>query len=146
MIVRVLRASVLAAALAAAATLTSHAQQPLPADRSEFTATLAGDSIITRPISIYREPEFLKLIEIVRGADAAFTNLEMLFHDYEFYPMHESGGTWMRADPALLKDLVWAGFDMVSRANNQAGDYGVAAMHLTRKYAHEARLMTPGAG
>ncbi len=38
----------------------------------------------------------------------AFTNLEMLFHDYQPYPMHESGGTYMRAEPALLKELVWA--------------------------------------
>src|SRR5947209_12888879 len=117
---RVLRASALAPALAAAATLTSYAQPQPATDHSEFTVALAGDSIITRPISIYREPEFMRLIEIVRGADAAFTNLEMLFHDYESPPMHESGGTWMRADPALVKDLVWAGFDLVSRANNHA--------------------------
>jgi poly-gamma-glutamate capsule biosynthesis protein CapA/YwtB (metallophosphatase superfamily) len=136
----------LAAVLATAATHTSHAQPQPPADRSEFTAALAGDSIITRPISIYREPEFLKLIEIVRGADAAFTNLEMLFHDYESYPMHESGGTWMRADPALVKDLVWAGFDLVSRANNHAGDFGVGAMRLTTKYVREAGLVQAGVG
>src|SRR5712692_8121084 len=77
---------------------------------------------------------------------AAFTNLEMLFHDYESYPMHESGGTWMRADPALLKDLVWAGFDLVSRANNHAGDYGVGAMRLTTKYVREAGLVQAGVG
>src|ERR671926_89544 len=138
------RALTVAAVLATAATLTSHAQPSQ--DRSEFTAALAGDSIITRPISIYREPEFTKLIEIVRGADAAFTNLEMLFHDYESYPMHESGGTWMRAEPALLKDLVWAGFDLVSRANNHAGDYGVGAMRLTTKYVREAGLVQAGGG
>jgi poly-gamma-glutamate synthesis protein (capsule biosynthesis protein) len=142
---RVFRASALAAAVAAA-TLTSYAQPQPPTDRSEFTAALAGDSIITRSISIYREPEFTKLIEIVRGADAAFTNLEMLFHDYESYPMHESGGTWMRADPALVKDLVWAGFDLVSRANNHAGDYGVGGMRLTTKYVREAGLVQAGVG
>jgi len=107
---------------------------------------LAGDSIITRPLSIYNEPEFLKLVEIVRGADAAFTNLEMLFHDYESYPMNESGGTWMRADPSLVKDLVWAGFDMVSRANNHAGDYGVGGMRLTTRYVREAGLVQAGVG
>ena len=49
----------------------------------------------------------------------------MLFHDYEPYAMSSSGGTYMRAEPALVKELVWAGFDMVARANNHAGDYGV---------------------
>ena len=65
-----------------------------------FTMALTGDSIITRKLSVYDEPEFLNMIELIRGADVGFTNLEILFHDYEPYPMAESGGTWMRADPA----------------------------------------------
>jgi hypothetical protein len=85
-----------------------------------FSMALTGDSIITRKLSVFEEPEFLKMIELIRGADMAFTNLEMLFHDYEPFPMHESGGTYMRAEPALVNELVWAGFDMVSRANNPA--------------------------
>jgi poly-gamma-glutamate synthesis protein (capsule biosynthesis protein) len=144
---RLLRTVTLAASLAMAATLAVRGQAPrTPVERPDFTMALAGDSIITRRLSIHQEPEFLKLVEIVRGADAAFTNLEMLFHDYESYPMHESGGTWMRADPALLKDLVWAGFDLVSRANNHAGDYGVAGMRLTTKYVREAGLVQAGVG
>ena len=95
---------------------------------SDFTFALGGDALITRKLSVYKEPKYLNLIEMIRGADAAFVNLEMLFHDYEPYPMHQSGGTWTRADPALIHDFVWAGFDMVSRANNHTGDYGVEGM------------------
>ena len=86
------------------------------------------------------------MLELIRGADAAFTNLEMLFHDYEPYTMNESGGTYMRAEPALAKDLVWAGFDMVSRANNHTGDYGVLGMNLTTKYVADAGLVQAGVG
>ncbi|MGH7428231.1 MAG: CapA family protein, partial [Candidatus Methylomirabilaceae bacterium] len=111
-----------------------------------FTLALAGDAIITRRLSPYREPEFVRLIDLIRGADAAFTNLEMLFHDYEPYPMHESGGTYMRAEPALAAELVWAGFDLVSLANNHAGDYGVEGMRLNRRYAQEAGLVYAGTG
>lgn len=111
-----------------------------------FTMALTGDSILTRRLSVYAEPEFLKLIELLRGADVAFTNLEMLFHDYEPYPMHESGGTYMRAEPALAKELAWAGFDMVSRANNHTGDYGVLGMRLTTRYVAEAGLVQAGVG
>lgn len=117
-----------------------------PRAAPDLTMTLAGDSIITRTLSIYEEPEFLALIDLVRGADVAFTNLEMLFHDYESYPMHESGGTWMRADPSLVKELTWAGFDLVSRANNHAGDYGVAGMRQTTKYVRDAGLVQAGVG
>ena len=69
---------------------------------------LTGDSIITRNLSVYEEPEYLQMIELIRSADMASTNLQMLFHDYEPFPMAESGGTWMRADPALAKELAWA--------------------------------------
>ncbi len=110
------------------------------------TFALTGDSIITRKLSVYREPAFVKLIDLVRGADAAFTNLEMLFHDYEPYAMNESGGTYMRADPALATELTWAGFDMVSRANNHTGDYGVLGMRLTTQYVAKAGLVQAGVG
>ena len=111
-----------------------------------FVMALTGDSIISQKLSVYREPEFLKMIELIRLADVAFTNLETLFHDYESYPMHQSGGTYMRAEPALAKELTWAGFDMVSRANNHAGDYGVRGMRLTTKYVREAGIVDAGVG
>jgi len=141
-----LAAAIAIAGLLIAAGLPLVRAQSAGAASADFTLALAGDSIITRKLAGYEEPSFLKLIELIRGADAAFTNLEMLFHDYESYPMNESGGTWMRADPALVHDLTWAGFDMVSRANNHAGDYGVAAMRLTTKYVKAAGLVQAGVG
>ena len=111
-----------------------------------MSIVLTGDAIITRKLSVYKEPEFLKMIEIIRNADIAFTNLEMLFHDYEAYPMHRSGGTYMRGDPQLAHEIKWAGFDMVSTANNHTGDYGVEGMRLTLKYVKEAGLINAGSG
>src|SRR3989442_11296902 len=70
-----------------------------------FTMALSGDSIITERLSPYKEPEFLGLIDLMRNADVAFTNLEMLLHDYEGYPSALSGGAWMRADPVMAKEL-----------------------------------------
>ncbi len=129
-------------AVGSAAEQSSHASGQAPA----FTMALTGDSIITRRLSVYQEPEFLKLMDLMRGADVSFTNLEMLFHDYESYPMNESGGTYMRAEPALVKELVWAGFDLVSRANNHTGDYGVEGMRTTTKYVGQAGLVQAGVG
>jgi len=117
-----------------------------PASAPAFTMALTGDSIITRRMSVYQEPAFLRLIELIRSADVAFTNLEMLFHDYEPYPMNQSGGTYMRAEPALVKELTWAGFDLVSRANNHTGDYGAEGMRLTTKYVDAAGLVQAGVG
>jgi poly-gamma-glutamate synthesis protein (capsule biosynthesis protein) len=127
--------------LALAILSTLQARQP-----ADITFALTGDSIITRRLAVYDEPAFTRIINLIRGADVAFTNLEMLFHDYEPYAMSSSGGTYMRAEPALVKDLVWAGFDLVSRANNHTGDYGVLGMNLTTKYVAEAGLVQAGVG
>jgi poly-gamma-glutamate synthesis protein (capsule biosynthesis protein) len=107
---------------------------------------LTGDSLITMKLSVHTDPPFLKMIDLIRGADVAFTNLEMLFHDYEPYASTESGGTYLRADPAIIKEIVWAGFDMVARANNHAGDYGVEGARLTTKYVAAAGLAQAGWG
>jgi poly-gamma-glutamate synthesis protein (capsule biosynthesis protein) len=138
-----MRVRILAVALTLClAPALSGVAQPQP----DFSFALTGDSIITRKLSVYTEPAFTRIIDLIRNADVAFTNLEMLFHDYEPYASAASGGTYMRAEPALVKDLVWAGFDMVSRANNHSGDYGVLGMNLTTKYVAEAGLVQAGVG
>lgn len=125
---------------------TRAAEQPSSSSGGDVTIALTGDSILTRRVSVYQESGFLALMSLVRGADAAFTNLETLFHDYEGWPMHESGGTWMRSDPALVKELTWAGFDLVSRANNHAGDFGASGMTATSRHVVDAGLVEAGVG
>jgi poly-gamma-glutamate synthesis protein (capsule biosynthesis protein) len=111
-----------------------------------FTMALTGDSIINRKLSVYDEPEYLRMIDLIRAADVAFTNLETVLHDYEPYPMAESGGTWMRSDPQMAREIAWAGIDMVARANNHTGDYGTLGLELTSKYVEEAGIVHAGAG
>jgi len=86
------------------------------------------------------------MIDIIRQSDVAFTNFEMLLHNYEGYPAAQSGGTYMAADPLMAKELQWAGFDMVSRANNHSVDYGVEGLMTTSKVLDEAGLAHAGVG
>jgi len=116
-----------------------------PADE-EFTMALTGDSIVNRKLSVYDEPEYLAMIDLLRNADVAFTNLETVLHDYEPWAAAESGGTWMRSDPEMAKELAWAGIDLVARANNHTGDYGTLGIELTTKYVEAAGLVHAGAG
>jgi len=118
---------------------------PMLADNS-FTLALTGDSLITMKLSVHTDPPFLKMLDLIRGADAAFTNLEMLLHDYEPYPSTESGGTYMRAAPEMAKELGWAGFDMVARANNHTGDFGVEGARITTRHVAAAGLVQAGFG
>jgi poly-gamma-glutamate capsule biosynthesis protein CapA/YwtB (metallophosphatase superfamily) len=111
-----------------------------------MTMALTGDAIITRALSPYKEPRFLEMIDLIRSADVSFTNLEVLLHDYEPSPAAQSGGTYMRADPAMAKELQWAGIDMVSLANNHTGDYGPEGMRITIQHLDATGLLHAGAG
>ena len=145
-----IRSMLLALAFNFAGATVATAQSAVPSPSAPgdgvMTMALTGDAIITRALSPYVELAYLEMIEGLRSADMAFTNLEVLLHDYEPYPAYQSGGTWMRADPAMADELVWAGFDMVSFANNHTGDYGPLGARLTRQYARAAGLVGAGSG
>ena len=106
---------------------------------------LTGESMITRGLRPFAEPRFLALRDLLREADAAFTNGEMLFHDYEGSPTHRSA-TWMRSDPRHIGDLQWLGFDLVATANNHAVDYGEAGLLTSLRNLTAAGVTHAGSG
>lgn len=118
-------------------------------DGEDITLALTGDAIISRDLSVYSEPEFIELRDLVREQTAAFTNAEILFLDYDepgVIPAAQSGGTYMRAEPRLAEDLAWMGFDMVSLANNHTMDFGVGGMRANMRAIAAAGLVQAGAG
>src|SRR5205823_356036 len=64
---------------------------------------LTGDSIIERRLNSRTDPELLPLFDLIRGADIAFTNLEVLPNDFRGHPAQESGGSHFGA-PSLVTD------------------------------------------
>ena len=90
----------------------------------DLTLVLTGESLITRPLSPFREDGFVRLIELLHAGDVTFTDAEMLFHDYEGSPGAADSGTWMRADPSMIDELKWAGIDLCATAMNHAYDFG----------------------
>src|SRR5438477_13019888 len=61
----------------------------------------------------------------------------MLLHDYEPYPASESGGVWMRGEPVLAKDLVWAGFDRSKRARS-SGYRALSEIIFRRRFIQDS--------
>lgn len=131
-------------ACSSAQTQPGKTSRSAPPRDETFSIALTGDSIITRRLSSDREPAFLELVEILRAADAAFTNLETVFHNFEGYAMPSRPS--LRSDPSLAKELAWVGFDLLSRANNHAGDYGAQGMLETTKAVRKAELVQAGVG
>lgn len=119
------------------------------AEAPMWSLAATGDAIITRRVSIYDDRPFLDLVEIIRAADAAFTNLEMSFFnlaDFKGYPQVEQGGNWFFAPPGVLEDLKWMGFDLFNQANNHTTDWGVEGMLETSRLLDSLGLTHAGTG
>ncbi len=115
-------------------------------EKRNFTLTATGDLFITRRLSPYTEPAYLKLWDIVRDAAIRHTNLEMLIHEYVGHPVAESGGTYAQVDPAIIDDLLWSGFNLFARANNHSLDYSTEGLRRTSELLDEAGLCHAGVG
>ena len=124
--------------------IVSSAQTPAPS--SSFRFALAGDSIIERRISVFDDPAFLRMIDRIRTADAAFTNFEMLVHHFEAPGAPMSGGTYMQAEPFVIDELKWAGFRLFNLANNHAYDFGVDGLLSNLRHFESAGLTHAGTG
>ena len=126
------------------AALAAQAQTQAPSDN--FRIALAGDSIIDRRISVYDEPGYLQMFDRIRKADAAFTNFEMLIHNFEFPGAPVSGGTYMGAPAWVLDELKWAGFRLFGIANNHAFDFGTEGLLSNLRNLRQAGVVYAGAG
>lgn len=91
-------------------------------DSTTFVAT--GDSILTRRLSPITRDGFTRLVDLVRHADVAYTNVEMVFPGADRTPGATYHGTHLGVEPELLDEFPWLGFDVYGLANNHAADYG----------------------
>ena len=69
------------AAMAAAARVVPGASPAEAAPPSRLTLAAVGDCLITRKVSHRRDPDFLALAELLRGADVTWGNCELVFAD-----------------------------------------------------------------
>lgn len=116
-----------------------------------FTLAAVGDLIISRPLSqlLPRDAGFASVARIVREADVAFGNFETVAVDpgrIPGSPFPGVGDVSLLSEPAVAADLAKLGFDMVSRANNHALDWGVESMRETSRVLDGAGLVHAGVG
>jgi poly-gamma-glutamate synthesis protein (capsule biosynthesis protein) len=116
------------------------------AEKGNFTIALAGDTMLTRKLTPFKEERFLLLREVFQSVDAAFANLEGTVHHWDEGTPGITQGTFMTTEPKLLEDLKWLGINMVSCANNHAFDYGEAGVLANIRHLDEAGLAHAGTG
>ena len=109
-----------------------------------FTVAAVGDCIIARPVS--QTPGFAAVGKVLRDSEAAFGNFEGTAIDLSrtpAVPQAEFGGVWIIGSPTVAKDLKSIGFDIMSRANNHATDWGSRACARPAARSAEPASCTP---
>ncbi|MER8602002.1 CapA family protein [Mesorhizobium sp. M1339] len=110
------------------------------------TLALTGDSILQRRLLSSTDPTIKPLFDIIRDADAAFTNLEVLPNDYRGHPALESGGSHFGAPSWVLDELVEAGFNMFATPTNHSLDYSISGLEYALDQLDQRQLCHAGCG
>lgn len=114
-----------------------------------ITLLFVGDIMLDRGVEFYMTQRndwklpFLRIADTLQKADLVFGNLESVISDkgtnlgsiYSF-----------RADPKTLEGLSFAGFDILSVANNHSLDYGIEAFLDSMERLRQTGIATIGGG
>jgi poly-gamma-glutamate capsule biosynthesis protein CapA/YwtB (metallophosphatase superfamily) len=116
-------------------------------ERGDIRMVAVGDAMPTCRLSPYTEPDYVRLVELMRRADVTFANLETTVRNRdEGNPDAAVTGTVMSTPPELLDELKWMGVDIVATANNHTFDYGVSGVMASIAHLRNARLPFAGSG
>ena len=131
--------------------LPNKTQAHAPVEKKEISIIFVGDIMLNRGVKhmIDKHGEgdfkfpFLKIADYLKKADIVFGNLESVISDKGT----KAGSMYsFRAKPEAIEGLVFAGFDIVSVANNHVFDYGRLAMEDSFLRLKEAGIAYVGGG
>ncbi len=103
-----------------------------------------GGRVEDMVIKCHYDEIFNDFIPVIREADIAITNLESpLTHSLRAI---SKTGPAIKSDPALLKALKFAGFNLLTLANNHIMDYGNEGLEETLAHCRNGNMKWVGAG
>lgn len=112
------------------------------------TLFFAGDIMLSRNVhdrmvkaGDYSLP-FRKIADVTNSADIAFANLESPFNDTGTHFIPNS--LIFNADPKAVEGLKFAGFNILSTANNHAFDQGLKGIEYTLKLLKDNGIIAVG--
>jgi len=123
----------------------------LSAKDRAFSVLACGDILLARTPGKRASEQGYRFLfsgvkDLVSSADIAFANLESpASYLGAPYPGKPENITF-RADPATLFGVAWAGFDVLSMANNHMNDYGPKALAETLDFIDLLGMRRCGAG
>src|SRR5438477_5453641 len=92
-----------------------HYRRPLPRrlrmESQSWRVVIAGECMVCRPFSTCSDPAFLKVVDVIRGADLAVGHLEMNIaaaDEIDWPARNDWLASFMIAEPKVADDLRWA--------------------------------------
>src|SRR6185436_18619711 len=114
-----------------------------------WNVALAGECMVSRPFAMHDDAASMAVIDHMRRADLTYAHLEMNVADYSELTYAARGdwlGSFMMADPQVVRDLKWAGVDIMSLAHNHSCDFGEWGIAATIKHCKSAGIAVAGTG
>lgn len=112
-----------------------------------LSVVAAGSAMYTRKVSVSNDPGFADVVDLIRGKDVSFMNMEGLIGDPEAYPSKPySFASYFAGEQWLADEYKWTGFNLTSLANNHTTDWAPPALYTTMRRLDEAGIVHAGAG
>lgn len=90
---------------------------------------------------------FTEVKDFIEKGDARFFNLETTVNEEgECYGNQFSGGTYIRCTPAVMRDMLKFGFNVMTFNNNHVMDFAHEGILKTLKYVNETGIPHSGVG
>lgn len=120
---------------------------PRPASvKGRFTVVSVGDVMLAKPQADNPDPEFQKVLAMIRAASVAIGNQEGEALDTSVLIHGSTGPGGLIASPAMAADYKAMGFDMMSVANNHSVDWGADGLLESLRLLDAAGIAHGGGG
>lgn len=120
---------------------------PKPASvKGNFSLVSLGDLLYQHPMADFADPEFQKVVSLIKKGDVTIGNQEGVAFDLKTFNGEAYGNGLLWGEASLAKDMKALGVDMVSVANNHSTDWGPEGLLESRKLLDDAGLVHSGGG
>jgi poly-gamma-glutamate capsule biosynthesis protein CapA/YwtB (metallophosphatase superfamily) len=118
-----------------------------PPAPGRITLAAVGDCLLGRRVSALQDPGFLDLVELLRTADCAWGNCEVVLADPRtVYRAPKTNDPHAHCEPWGAGELRFLGLNLLGTANNHTMDFGVRGLGSTLTHLDQAGIVHAGAG
>ncbi|HET9209897.1 MAG TPA: CapA family protein, partial [Thermoanaerobaculia bacterium] len=112
-----------------------------------LTLTAVGDCLLRRRVSEVRDPDFLALVELLRGSHVAWGNCEVvLTGPGDVYRAPKTNDPHVWCEPWGADELRFLGLSLLGTANNHTMDFGAKGLGSTLANLDRVGIVHAGAG